>query len=330
MQKRSSRRSFVRTLVLAGCATPLASCAHQTSPRKGRIAFLLGTGFPELASAFEGTLRELGYVPGENLIVERGHSPGSSPDLAAMVAAVAALELDLVVAASLPVALEVHKQMPGAPMVIATCPGMVSNGFAESLERPGRNVTGLDELPPGVTARRLRLLKAAAPRVTRIALLSTTPGRGGHETQLADAEATAAHLGVTVKPYRVKSLAELEAALPVMLSDGMNGLLNFQGALSLVNRKRIVEFAARHSIPAIYQTKRFTEAGGLMAWGPDLEEQFRTAARLAVKILKGANPGDLPIQYPTGYALTIHTKAARDLGLQLPAELLADAELITS
>jgi putative ABC transport system substrate-binding protein len=328
MHDRFSRRAFLRSLALAGCAAPLLACRHQPRQRVPRLGFVLGRGFPDLHAAFEGTLRDLGYIPGHNLIVETGESPGGSADLPSLVAAVAARDVDLVVAASLPVALEVRKQMPDMPMVIATCPGMISNGFAETLERPGRNATGLDELPPGVTARRLELLCTAAPRVTRVALLSTTPGRGGHETQLADAEAAAGRLGVTVKPYRARSLAELEAALPALVRDGMNGLLNFQGALSLVNRSLIVEFAAQHSLPAIYQTRRFIEAGGLMTWGPDLEEQFRAAARYADRILKGANAGDLPVQYPTGYALTINRRTAQALGLELPPELLREAEQI--
>src|SRR5204863_7491969 len=136
----------------------------------------------------------------------------NSSDLVAQAAELAHMNLDLIVAGALVHALEVRKNNPAMPMVIATCPGMVSNGFARSLKHPGGIYTGIDELPPGVTAKRLRLLKAAVPGVSRVALLSTTPGRGGHEAQLADAEGAAKSLRLTVKPYRATTLRELEAA----------------------------------------------------------------------------------------------------------------------
>jgi hypothetical protein len=209
------------------------------------------------------------------------------------------MDLALIVATALPQALEVRNANPEMPMVIGTCPGMVSNGFAQSLEHPGGIYTGMDELPAGVTARRLSLLKLAAPSVTRVALLSTTPGRGGHETQVADAETVASSLGVEVRPYRAASLTELRRALEQLAIDRMNGMLNFQGGLSLTNRQFIVDFAAEKRIPAVYQATLFAEAGGLMAWAPDLTEQFREAARFVAEILRGAKPGDLPIKQTT-------------------------------
>lgn len=131
-----------------------------------------------------------------------------------------------------------------------------------------------------------------------------------------------------MRPYRVHSRAELEAALAVMAADGMNGLLNFQGSLSLVNRDVIVAFADAHRMPAIYQSRLFATAGGLMSFAPDQDEQFRNAARYADKILKGARPGDLPIQHPAHYHLTINSGTARRLGLTLPPSLLSEAHEI--
>jgi putative ABC transport system substrate-binding protein len=211
-----------------------------------------------------------------------------------MAAELARMDLTLIFAAALPYALEVRKANPSMPMVIGTCPGMVSNGFAETLDRPGGIYTGIDELPPGVTAQRLRLLKAAAPAVTRVGLLSTTPGRGGHEAQIADVRTAVLETGVEVQPYRATSFRELIRALERIAGDGMNGMLNFQGGLSLSNRQLIVDFATEKGIPAIYQTSLFVDAGGLMAWAPNLLEQFRMAARLVDRILKGSSPGERP------------------------------------
>jgi putative ABC transport system substrate-binding protein len=238
------------------------------------------------------------------------------------------MDLELILAAALPQALEIRKNNPQMPMVIATCPGMISNGFAKTLKRPGGHYTGMDELPPGVTAKRLRLLKTAAPNVSRVALLSTTPGTGGHEAQLADAVETAKSLGVTVKPYRASTLKELETALAAIVDDGMNGLANFQGGLSLANRQLIVDFAAKNRLPAVYQASFFVEAGGLMAWAPDQEEQYREAARYVDRILKGAKPGDLPVHYPSRYDLIIGKSAAERIGLVLPPKLVAQANRV--
>jgi ABC-type uncharacterized transport system substrate-binding protein len=316
-----NRRTFIGLLGGAYCGAPMHALAQQSAPpvKLPRIGVFIGT-VPTLNAAFNGELTKLGYVDGKNITIETAKT---ADELARM-------NIELIVAASLPVALAVRQANPAMPMVIATVPGMVGNGFAASLDHPGGNVTGMDELPPGVTAKRLSLLRMAAPSVTRIGLLSTTPGTGGHEIQLADAQQTAATLGVTVKPYRVTSLEQLQPALAAMRYDQMNGLATFQGALALLNRKMIIDFAAENRLPAVYQATLFAESGGLMAWAPDLEEQFRIAARNVDKILKGTKPGDIPIQYPARYYLTINARTGQNLGLTLPEALIAQADRIVS
>ena len=324
-----SRRSFVGRLGLFCCSLPLAAAGQGGGQsRVKRVGFLIGEA-PTLIKAFEDELRRLGNVDGKNLVIEKRISRANTRDLVGHATELAGMDLDLVLAAALPQALEMRKANPAMPMVIATCPGMVSNGFAKTLKRPGGIYTGMDELPPGVTAKRLRLLKTAAPRVLRIALLSTTPGVGGHETQLADAERVARSLRVTVKPYRARSLGELEAALAAIVNDGMDGLANFQGGLSLANRRLVVDFAAKNRLPAVYQSAFFVEAGGLMAWAPDQEEQYRQAARYVNLILRGTKPGDLPVHYPSRYYLKINKSAADDLGLVLPPALVAQADILS-
>jgi len=327
MAMNRSRRAFVRNLAMLGGALPLgAPWARQTaSGGMIRIGYLTGEGYPELLAAFRSELRSLGFVEGENVAIETRLARPNTPDTVSMAMELSRMDLALIVATALPQALEVRKANPAMPMVIGTCPGMVSNGFAQSLEHPGGIYTGMDELPAGVTARRLSLLKLAAPSVTRVALLSTTPGRGGHETQVADAETVASSLAVEVRPYRAASLTELRSALEQLAIDRMNGMLNFQGGLSLTNRQLIVDFAAEKRIPAVYQATLFAEAGGLLAWAPDLTEQFREAARFVAQILKGAKPGDLPIKQTTQYYLTVNSAAARRIGLTLPQPLLAQA-----
>jgi putative tryptophan/tyrosine transport system substrate-binding protein len=329
MKSGYNRRWFVSRLGLLGCALPLTVFEQRAHPhRPWRIGFLFFNDAPTLIKAFEEEMRRLGYVEGENIFIERRASRPGTSDLSVQAAELARMDLSLIVAGALPQALEVRKDNPAMPMVIATCPGMVSNGFAKSLKRPGGIYTGIDELPPGVTAKRLRLLKTAAPKVSRVALLSTTPGHGGHEAQLADAEGAAKSLRVRVKPYRATTLSELGTALATLASDGMDALLNFQGAVGINNRQLIVDFAAKNRLPAVCQSALFIEAGGLMAWTPDQEGQYREAARYVDRILKGASPGDLPVRYPGRYYLMINKGVAQRLGLVLPPSLVAQADRV--
>jgi putative ABC transport system substrate-binding protein len=250
-----------------------------------------------------------------------GPRPGQAAELAAM-------DLDLIVASALPHALLVRAANPNVPMVIGTGAGLVCNGFGRTMERPGGNATGMDELPAGLTARRLELLTLAAPRLRRVGLLSTTPARCGHDIQLADALAGAERLGVAVQAYRAATVAEVGQALAAMVRDGQQGFVNFQGGLSLGERQRIVDYAAANRLPAIYQSVLFAEAGGLMTWAPDQNEQLRMAARYADRILRGAAPGDLPILHPDRYFLTLNRQAAQRIGLAFPQPLLDQADRV--
>jgi len=326
----SPRRMFLADIMRFTAALPLLDWSgDMAQQRVPRIGFMSGAE-PSLISSFEDEMLQLGYSPGRNIHIEMRLSRMNTNDMAAHAAELGAMDLDFVVVAALPQALVMRQANPKMPMVIITCPGMVSNGFAERLERPGGIYTGMDELPPGVTGKRLQLLKRAAPSVSRVALLSTTPGRGGHERQLADAEAAAKELGFSVKAYRAGSLSELTAALAAIRSDRMNGLVNFQGGLSLANRQMIVDFAAAYRLPAVYQSLFFVESGGLIAWAPDQRDQYRAGARYADQILKGTKPGDIPVQHPGPYLLHLHQKAAAAVGLTLSADLIAEADRVLS
>lgn len=329
MNNLRTRRDFLRKASILACAVGMSSFKNFSQTYgTPKIGYIAGAGFPQLESAFIEELNKLGYAEGQNIFIEKRFTRPNTSDSRSMAAELANMDLALIVAAALPLALEVRKANPKMPMVIATCPGMVSNGFAQSLEKPGGIYTGMDELPEGVTSKRLQLLKRMAPGITSVALLSTTPGVGGHEIQLHEAEKTAAALNITVKPYRATTRAELEEALARIVADEMKGLLSFQGGLALVNRQLIVDFVAQHKIPAIYQATLFAEAGGLMAWAPDLVQQFRETAHLVDKILKGVKPGDLPVKHPAKYYLTVNTATAKKAGLVIPNEILAQAILV--
>ena len=230
-----------------------------------RIGYLSGAGSMHFENFFMDELKQLGFKNGENVHIETRLGRANTDDFKIMAKELAGMDLQLIVAGSLPIALEIQKNNPKMPMVLITCPGMVSNGFAKSMEHPGGIYTGIDELPDGVTTKRLQLLHAAVPNAKRIVLLSATPGVGGHEIQLAEAEATAKALGIQTKLYRVKTLEELEQALKSLKADGIDGMLVFQGALTLANRQMVVDFAIKNQLPAIYQQSVFVELGGLMS-----------------------------------------------------------------
>lgn len=331
MRNLTSRRRFLKQVSLVSLA-PSVLLAYSISKTRTipRIGFLLGAGYAEMDRSFTEELQRLGFIEGQNITIERRFAKPNSSDGINMAAELAQMELSLIVVAALPFALEVRKNNPKMPMVIATCPGMISNGFAKSMEHPGSIYTGMDELPTGVTSRRLQLLKEAAHTVTRVALLSTTPGTGGHEIQLSEAEKMAATLGIEVKPYRASSLQQLEKALKDLVSDGMNGILSFQGGLGLANRELIVNYAEQNKIPGIYNATLYAEAGGLMSWAPDLLQQYREAAHYVSEILKGAKPGDLPVKHPEKYYLTLNTNAAKKIGLTFPVKILAKASRVLS
>ena len=317
-----SRRSAILS---AAAALTLAHSRSLDARDPPRIGFMTGLGYPELDEAFTDELRRQGLVEGRDLVVERRFARANSNDNAVMGRELANSNLVLVVVSALPAALVVREANPRMPMVIGTCPGMVANGFAKTLERPGGIYTGIDELPPGVTRRRMTLLKTAAD-IKRLALLSTAPGKVAHDLQLADALPAAADLGIEARPYRATNLEELRAALASMQADKMDGLQNFQGGLSLANRQLIVDYAAAHRVPAIYQARLFIGAGGLMAWAPDQSEQLRIAARMTARILAGTRPGDIPVVYPPRYSLMLNVAAARGIGVTFPAELLSQAD----
>jgi putative ABC transport system substrate-binding protein len=323
---RLSRRRLLMAAAALGFGRTRAEESTQPPGKLPRIGFMSGTGYPELEEAFIDELRKAGLVEGRDLIIERRLTRPNSNDLATMGRELANSDVALIVPTALPAALVVREANPRMPMVIGTCPGMVANGFAKTMEKPGGIYTGIDELPPGVIARRMTLLKSAAPAVTRLALLSTAPGAIAHEIQMADAQRAAGELGLPVKAYRATTLAEIRTALDAMRADGMNGLQNLQGGLSLANRQLITEFAAANRIPAIYQARLFVSAGGLMAWAPDQSGQLRIAARMVARILGGTSPGDIPVVYPPKYSLMLNLGAAQRIGLSFPNGISAQAD----
>jgi putative tryptophan/tyrosine transport system substrate-binding protein len=316
------RRAFIA--VLGGAAAwPFTARAQQ----RFRIG-LLNTGASTFFIApFMGKLGELGYVEGKNIVIDRKFAEGNSERLKEFAAELVRQNVDVIVTIGTPAAFAAKQATSTIPIVFGAISDPVGVGLVASLARPGGNATGNSLMAPDLSAKRLDILRTLAPGITRFAILwdSSNPGMAErvHETEIA---ADQSHVLLhTVGP---RNLNELEAAFAELLNQRPDALLVTTEAFTRQHLGRILDFANRNKIPAMFEDSSFVEAGGLMSYGPSYEEVFRTAAVFVSKILKGAKPGDLPIEQPTKFELVINLKTAQALGIEIPPTLLARADRV--
>jgi putative ABC transport system substrate-binding protein len=331
--KTLTRRRVMHGLAL-GAASPSAwmgQLARAQEPIR-RVGFLGLRPVAEVSqhlAALRDGLRDLGYVEGENYVLEvraADNDPGRYP---ALVSELTKAQVELIVTANLPAAAAIHATNPRMRIVIGQGPDILGTKLAESHNRPGGVATGIEELVPGMTDKRLRLLKEAVSTISNIAILSPAPTPGGHTLQYTEADQTAEVIGLTLRSYRVTRTSEFETVFDTIMSDGVHALVVFVGVLPRPIEKQIVQLATKHRLPAIYPDLDFIEAGGLLVHGQHKPARFRLAAAYVDKILRGAQPGDLPITYDTNpFRLVINTTAAQALGLALPHSLLSQADQI--
>jgi ABC-type uncharacterized transport system substrate-binding protein len=296
-----------------------------------RIGFIV-TATPHetrhLVTALSEGLRELGYVEGRNLVLERRFAEGRQERLPTLALDLVQLKVDVIVTGSNPVIAAVKDATTTIPVVMAASRDPVGARFVESLARPGGNVTGLaNDATPEIIGKNLELLKEAVPRISRVAFLwnPVPPGAGTYKQVV---ETAARNLSVTLQSVEVRRGKDLEAAFTVIARERANGVVVAQDPVTFGSRNQIVLLAARNRLPAIYGFREFTEAGGLMSYGLNLADQFRRAAFYVDRILKGAKPGDLPVEQATKFELVINLKTAMALGLTIPPSLLARAHQI--
>jgi putative tryptophan/tyrosine transport system substrate-binding protein len=318
------RRTFLGTVGLCVLAAPLAAEGQQAkAPRGG----LLGLGSAESSPFFEALrqgLRERGWVEGQNIAFEDRTRVGHSSRMPDVAAELVRLRVDVIVAWGTTTALAARKATGTIPIVTAAG-SPVEMGLAASLARPGGNVTGLTTNERGLIGKRIELLKEALPRLARVAVLWNPESRT-EPLSLRDAEAAARSLGLQVRPAEVRGPEDLEKAFASIVHERPEALALLASNMFLAHRARIVELAARHRLPATFSERSFVEAGGLMSYGPDQKAIFRQLANYVDRILKGAKPGDLPIEQPTKFELVISLKTAKALGLTIPQSLLGRAD----
>ena len=326
----------VRRLVLAVILTlgfgaaPVGAEAQQASGLR-RIGYL-GISSPSLephyVEAFRQQLRDLGYIEGQHIAIEYRWAEGRDDRLPDLAAELVRLDPVVIVTTGTPGTLAAKQATKTIPIVMASSADPVRSGLVASLARPGGNVTGFTILGPELEGKRMELLKRAVPRLSRVAVL-WNPANPGIAFYLEATHVAGRALHVTREPVvEVRRVEELENAFSTIAAARPDALAVLADRSLLAHRRRIVEFAAARRLPGMYPYREYVDAGGLMSYAPSNTELFRGAAIYVDKILKGAKPGDLPVQEPTKSELVINVKTARALGLTFPPSMLAGAELV--
>jgi putative ABC transport system substrate-binding protein len=324
------RRQFVALLGGAAAGWPLAARAQQPE-RMRRIGVLLAAAaddaeFQARIGAFLQGLQQLGWTDGRNVRIDTRWATTNADDIRRHAAELAALAPDVILAATGTVTVAPLLQATRTvPIVFVSVIDPVGAGFVDSLARPGGNATGFTVFEYGMSGKWLELLKEIAPRVTRAAVLRD-PAIASGIGQFAAVQAVAPSLGVELSPVDARDAPEIERAVTAFARSSNGGLIVTASALATRHRDLIVALAARHRLPAIYTSRHFVTAGGLVSYGPDFVDQFRQAAGYVDHILKGEKPADLPVQASTKYYTVLNLKTAKALGLELPPMLLARAD----
>jgi putative tryptophan/tyrosine transport system substrate-binding protein len=325
------RRRFLQTVTASLLAAPVVAEAQQAA-KVARVGFLATNlaANPHLPEAFRQGLRDLGYVEGHNVAIEYRDAEGKLERLPALAAELVALRVDVIVAPGTPQALAAKQATRTIPIVFAVAGDSITDELVTSLARPGGNVTGLSFLAPELVGKHLEQLKQAVPGVSRVAVL-WQPGGFGERTEkdmLKEAEVAARALRVRLQVVEARGPADVARAFSDMTRARAGALTVLGSSMFTSERRRLVDLAAKHRLPAVYPQREFVDVGGLMAYGPNVADLFRRAASYVDKILKGAKPGDLPIEQPTKFELVINLKTAKALGLTIPQSVLLRADQV--
>jgi putative ABC transport system substrate-binding protein len=325
------RRAFIGTVAGALLAAPLAAEAQQAAkgPRVGYLGTNLSAS-PHLPEAFRQGLRDLGYVEGHNLVIEYRFAEGKGERFPTLAAELVALKIDVIVATSTPAALAAKQATKTLPIVFIAVADPVTSGLVTSLARPGGNITGSSNVASDLVGKALEQLKQAVPGVSRVAVL-WQPGGQGERTDkdmLKGAEGAARALGVQLQFVEARGPADFDRAFSDMTRARADALSVLPSPMFFNERTRLVDLAAKNRLSAVYPWRDGVDAGGLMAYGPNIADLFRRAATYVDKILKGAKPGDLPVEQPTKFELVINLKTAKALGLTIPPSLLQRADQV--
>ena len=316
---------FLASLLTA----PLAAGA-QSSTRTWRVGFLSGGGrTPDGAPplSLRNALRDFGYVEHQNVVYFARWADAKQERLPGLAAELVGLKVDIIVTAGGPASTAAKQASTSIPIALALVGDADGIGLIESLARPGGNVTGVTDQSVELSAKRLDFLRQAVPKAVRIAVLWNADDMG-MTLRYREVEKAAQILHVSVQPLGVREPNDFDAAFSAMTAHRPDGLFLVTDALTALNRKRVIEFAQVHRIPAMYEYSYLVQEGGLMSYGASPDDNYRVAASYVDRIFKGAAPGLLPVERPSRYYLTINLKTAKDLGLTIPPSLLLRADQV--
>jgi putative ABC transport system substrate-binding protein len=305
--------------------------AHAQQPKKvPRIGFLNATPASSIAArikAFREGLRELGYVEGQNITIEYRYVEGKPDQLPALAAELVRLKVDVIVTGGQVSTRAAKEATVTIPIVMAQDSDPVGSGFVASLARPGGNITGLATLYPEISGKQLELLKEIVPKLSRVAVLgnSTTPGNA---QSLKETELAAGAFGVQLQYPDVRGPKDIETAFRAASKGRADAVLVLSSPVFLSQRTQLAELAVKNRLPAIYGRLEYVEDGGLMTYGASFTDLFRRAAVYVDKILKGTKPSELPVEQPMKFEFIINLKAAKQIGLTIPPNVLARADRV--
>jgi putative tryptophan/tyrosine transport system substrate-binding protein len=305
--------------------------AQAQQPKKvARIGYLSGPSpftSPARRKAFLQGLRDLGYEEGKTIVIEWQYAEGKFDRLPALAAELVRLKVDIIVTSGPGPTRSAREATLTLPIVMAQDPDPVGNGFVASLARPGGNITGLSSLAPELSGKQLEVMKEIVPRLSRVAVFGTSTSPGNAQA-LREVELAAKAFGVKLQYLDVLSPKDIETAFRAAVKGRADAVLMIASPVLVLQRAQLADLAVKSRLPAIYPQTEYTEATGLMYYGTNTPELFRRAATYVDKILKGAKPADLPVEQPTKFEFIVNLKAAKQIGLTVPPNVLARADRV--
>ena len=324
-------RGRIFVWLLASVLLTTAPPAEAQQPKKiPRVGYLDGASLSAVAArteAFRQGLRELGYIDGKNILIEWKSAEGKVERLPALAAELVRLKVAVIVTGGATGTRTAKQATTTIPIVMAQDPDPVENGFVASLARPGGNITGLSTLAPELSGKQMELLKEIAPKLSRVAVLGDSKFPGNAEAR-REAELAAGAFKVQLQYLDVRSHKDIEALFRAASKESPDAVLLLSSSLFFSQRTNIAQLASKTRLPVMYYAAEFVEDGGLMCYAASRADSFRRAATFVDKILKGTNPADLPIEQPTKFEFIVNLKAAKQIGLTIPPNVLARADKV--
>jgi putative tryptophan/tyrosine transport system substrate-binding protein len=323
-------KTILAWLLATAILIPWPRADAQQPKKVSRIGYLSGVSLSAEAArrnAFRQGLREFGYVEGKNILIEYRNSDGISDRLPSLAAELVRSKPDIIVTGGGPSTRSAKEATSTIPIVMTNDPDPLANGLVASLARPGGNITGLATLAPEISGKRLEILQEVIPKLSRVAVLgtSTSPANAPVKTEI---ELAAKALKLQLQYQDVLNVQDMETAFRAVTHARADALLTLNSGILNSRREQIVQLAKKNRLAAIYSQSEYVEAGGLMFYGVNLVELSRRAATYVDKILKGAKPADLPVEQPTKFEFIINLKAAKQIGLTIPPNVLARADRV--